>query len=102
MFLHEGKYYVGASAKTSRPAPETMRPAAQPPPMSASPDGAAGGVTDWLKRMVMRSIVRKEGGDIDTSQDYEYTDWESLWTFVGSFLEVVETARNRDAVGAAR
>lgn len=57
---------------------------------------------DWLKRMVMRSIVRKEGGDIDTSQDYEYTDWTSLRAFVDSFLSLVESARVGDAVGALR
>ncbi|MFM9872401.1 MAG: flavodoxin domain-containing protein [Fimbriimonadaceae bacterium] len=41
---------------------------------------------DWLKRMVMKSIVKKEGGDIDTSQDYEYTDWPALKDQILDFL----------------
>jgi menaquinone-dependent protoporphyrinogen oxidase len=32
----------------------------------------------WLKRLVMRRIVRKAGGDTDTTRDYEYTDWEDV------------------------
>jgi menaquinone-dependent protoporphyrinogen oxidase len=33
---------------------------------------------NWLLRLVMRRIVRKAGGDTDTSRDYEYTDWEDV------------------------
>lgn len=44
---------------------------------------------DWLRRMVMRSIVKKEGGDIDTSRDYEYTDWEELKGFAAEFLDAL-------------
>lgn len=29
----------------------------------------------------MRSISAKEGGDVDTSHDYEYTDWKSVREF---------------------
>ena len=36
---------------------------------------------NWLKRWVMRRIVQKAGGDIDTSRDYEYTDWEDVRRF---------------------
>lgn len=32
----------------------------------------------WLKRWIMRRIVRKAGGDVDTTRDYEYTDWIAL------------------------
>jgi len=56
---------------------------------------------DWLKRMVMRSIVRKEGGDIDTCQDYEYTDWDALHTFVDAFVAQVEAASLREPAVAA-
>ena len=31
-----------------------------------------------IKRLVMKRIVRKAGGDTDTSRDYEYTDWNDL------------------------
>nr|WP_282594665.1 flavodoxin domain-containing protein [Halomarina salina] len=34
-----------------------------------------------LKRFVMRRIARKEGGDTDTSRDYEYTDWGEVTAF---------------------
>jgi menaquinone-dependent protoporphyrinogen oxidase len=39
----------------------------------------------WLKRLVMRRIVRKAGGGIDTSRDYEYTDWADLEAFARDF-----------------
>ena len=32
----------------------------------------------WLKRHLMRSIVKREGGDLDMSKDYEYTDWDAV------------------------
>jgi menaquinone-dependent protoporphyrinogen oxidase len=35
----------------------------------------------WMKRRVMRSIVRREGGDTDMSRDYEYTDWDAVDAF---------------------
>ncbi|MFD1512649.1 flavodoxin domain-containing protein [Halomarina rubra] len=34
-----------------------------------------------LKRVLMRRIARKEGGDTDTSRDYEYTDWDAVTAF---------------------
>jgi menaquinone-dependent protoporphyrinogen oxidase len=35
----------------------------------------------------MRRIVRKAGGDTDTSRDFEYTDWDDLRTFVNEFAD---------------
>ena len=35
----------------------------------------------WFTRWMMRRIVAKQGGDIDTSRDYEYTDWDDLADF---------------------
>ena len=40
---------------------------------------------NWLKRWAMVRIVRKAGGDTDTSRDYEYTDWADLRTFAEEF-----------------
>lgn len=40
---------------------------------------------DFFKRWIMRSIAKKEGGAVDTSQDYEYTDWDQLKKFVNAF-----------------
>lgn len=41
---------------------------------------------DFLKRMLMRMIAKKEGGDTDTTRDHEYTDWAALDAFVLDFL----------------
>lgn len=44
----------------------------------------------WPLRLVMRLIMRRSGGalrnDVDTSRDYEYTDWAHLDQFVDDFL----------------
>ncbi len=40
---------------------------------------------NWFTRWAMVRIVRKAGGDTDTSRDYEYTDWEDLRAFVEEF-----------------
>ena len=42
---------------------------------------------DFLKRLLMRHIVKKEGGPVDTSRDHEFTDWDKLAEFVAGFLE---------------
>ena len=33
---------------------------------------------NFIIRFVMRRIAAANGGDVDTSRDYEYTDWEAL------------------------
>jgi menaquinone-dependent protoporphyrinogen oxidase len=35
----------------------------------------------WIKRRVMRAIVKREAGDTDMSHDYEYTDWNAVEQF---------------------
>ncbi len=40
---------------------------------------------NFLKRWLMKRIVRKAGGDTDTSRDYEYTDWADLDRFADAF-----------------
>lgn len=42
---------------------------------------------DYFKRLIMKMISKKEGGATDTSQDYEYTDWDEVTKFVNEFLE---------------
>jgi menaquinone-dependent protoporphyrinogen oxidase len=50
-------------------------------------------------RLVMRSIVRRQGGDTDTSRDYEYTNWDELVAFARSFAaDVGELAGARAPV----
>jgi len=41
---------------------------------------------DWLKRMLMKSISGKEGREVDTSRDWEYTDWQDVSRFVDEYL----------------
>lgn len=33
---------------------------------------------NWVKRRMLKMIVRKAGGDTDTSRNYEYTDWYAV------------------------
>ena len=43
----------------------------------------------WFKRHVMRAIVKREGGDLDMSRDYDYTDWEAVARFAEDFEGIV-------------
>lgn len=40
-----------------------------------------------FRRPAMRAIARKEVGELDTSHDYVYTDWQAVERFCRSFLE---------------
>lgn len=42
-----------------------------------------------LKRFVMRRIAGRASGDTDTSQDYEYTDWEDVEAFSREFTTLL-------------
>jgi menaquinone-dependent protoporphyrinogen oxidase len=46
----------------------------------------------WWKRRMMRRIVAKAHGDVDTTRDYIYTDWEDLEAFAIRFGERVSGA----------
>jgi menaquinone-dependent protoporphyrinogen oxidase len=50
-------------------------------------------------RWIMRRIVARAGGDVDTSRDYEYTDWADVRAFVRSFSQLVTNPR-REIVNA--
>ncbi|MDJ0929245.1 MAG: menaquinone-dependent protoporphyrinogen IX dehydrogenase [Gammaproteobacteria bacterium] len=41
----------------------------------------------WLKRQVMRHIVAKEGGPTDTTQDFEFTDWDDVSRFAEELVD---------------
>lgn len=41
---------------------------------------------DFLTRFVMRRIAAKEGGETDTSRDYEYTDWAAVDRFANDLV----------------
>ena len=40
----------------------------------------------WFMRLVMKRIVKGQGGNTDTSRDYDYTDWVALDRFVTELL----------------
>lgn len=40
---------------------------------------------NFFKRLVMRMIAKREGKPTDTSQDYEYTDWDAVKAFACAF-----------------
>jgi len=44
---------------------------------------------NWLKRRIMKRIVAKAKGDIDTSRDYEYTDWAEVEAFAREFATLM-------------
>jgi menaquinone-dependent protoporphyrinogen oxidase len=43
-----------------------------------------------LKRFVMKRIAKRAGGDTDTSQDYEYTDWDEVASFATAFADALD------------
>lgn len=47
---------------------------------------------NFFKRLLMKMIAKKEGRTTDTAQDYEYTDWEAVKTFVLEFEKEVSNA----------
>lgn len=44
----------------------------------------------FLKRLIMKRIARDATGDVDTSRDYEYTDWEEVEAFANDFAGFAE------------
>lgn len=48
---------------------------------------------NWLKRVVMKQISKREGGSTDTTHDHEYTDWNAVDTFTDDFLAHVTAKR---------
>jgi menaquinone-dependent protoporphyrinogen oxidase len=53
----------------------------------------------WFKRRIMRNIVARAHGDVDTSRDYEYTDWADVAAFARRFAAEAHAA-DTVAVGA--
>jgi menaquinone-dependent protoporphyrinogen oxidase len=43
-----------------------------------------------LIRFVMKQIVKRAGGDTDTTRDYEYTDWVALDRFLEEFVAEIQ------------
>ncbi len=56
---------------------------------------------DYLKRLIMRLISKRAGGDTDTSKDYEYTDWNQVKEIISKLdpSSQVETQSGSTAPG---
>ncbi|MCK6591022.1 MAG: protoporphyrinogen oxidase [Polyangiaceae bacterium] len=44
----------------------------------------------WVKKFIMKMIVKRQGGPTDTSHDYELTNWESVTHFAEDFVASLE------------
>ncbi len=47
----------------------------------------------WLTRMLMKWVSGREGGDIDTSRDHEYTDWNAVDGFALDLMAIASSGR---------
>lgn len=47
----------------------------------------------FFTRWIMKRIAAAEGGDTDTSRDYEYTDWAQVTAFADEIAALCERAR---------
>jgi menaquinone-dependent protoporphyrinogen oxidase len=43
-----------------------------------------------LKRLLMKVIIKRAGGDTDTSRNFEYTDWDAVRRFADDCLALIE------------
>ena len=48
---------------------------------------------NFVVRFIMKRISRKAGGPVDTSRDYEFTDWTKLDLLIAEFVESASTAK---------
>jgi menaquinone-dependent protoporphyrinogen oxidase len=44
----------------------------------------------FLKRLMLKQIAKDATGDVDSSRDYEYTDWEAVDAYAADFAGFVE------------
>jgi menaquinone-dependent protoporphyrinogen oxidase len=51
---------------------------------------------NWFKRRLMRTVSRRDGGDTDTTRDYEYTDWDDVDHFAEQVLSSARAASARE------
>lgn len=50
---------------------------------------------DYFKKWMMKRISRKSNGPTDTSQDYEFTDWDALDKFALQFVSDVPALKSK-------
>ena len=48
----------------------------------------------FFKRWMMKMIVKRAGGDTDTSRNYVYTDWDSVDNFANQFSRQISEAHS--------
>jgi len=46
---------------------------------------------NYFKKLIMRSIAKKEGGSMETNKDHEYTDWSKVKEHVLNFSNSLTT-----------
>lgn len=49
----------------------------------------------FLTRYIMKRISKHEGGNTDTSQDHEYTNWEAVEQFAEQFAEKLAAVQGK-------
>lgn len=50
---------------------------------------------NWFTRWLMKRIVRKAGGDTDTSENREYTDWNAVDDFANQIASRLDAIQHR-------
>lgn len=50
---------------------------------------------DFFKKWIMKRISKKSDGPTDTSQDYEFTNWDALDKFVLQFVGDIPALKNK-------
>lgn len=57
----------------------------------------------WLTRFLMKWIVKKAGGDTDTTKNHEYTDWKRVDRFTNELVELCKSKQvNVDAASDSK
>lgn len=49
---------------------------------------------NWLDKMMIKLIMKMTGGETDTTQDIEYTDWQQVDAFADKLITLAKTEQN--------
>jgi menaquinone-dependent protoporphyrinogen oxidase len=47
----------------------------------------------FLKRMLMKRVLKQAGGETDTTRNFEYTDWDQVEGFTAEFFQRMSTEK---------
>lgn len=53
----------------------------------------------FFKRLVMKRIAQQVGASTDSSQDYEYTDWQAVTHFAEAFISTIDSLQTESVSG---